>query len=195
MYKLLLALCLFLFSTCSYATPAPLAGRSVSTSASRDVQPSSSFASIILTTKTQLEAASLPLLSEDALPSDSDILQCLSDTSQALSTASESLNQLSSQSDSAIHAAYLQGQIYPQKQLSDERLARSFASLIYALRVPMQSGAFSSSNDTIVAFQNATAATRSLISTSNEVIPGLSSLVRPLIHPLLPMLTALSIDL
>ncbi|KAG8964142.1 hypothetical protein FRC00_003722 [Tulasnella sp. 408] len=196
MYKLFSALCFLLFSYLSYASPTSSYHRSVSANLPRDAQPTASFASVIVNTKAQLEAASLPLLaSEDALPSDSEILQCLTDVSEALFTANKSLKQLSSQSDSVIHAAYSKGRILPQKQLSDERLARTFAPLIYALRAPMQSGAFSTSDSITAAFRNATAATKSLISTSNEIIPGMSSLIRPLVHPLLPMLRALDIGL
>ncbi|KIO27377.1 hypothetical protein M407DRAFT_23426 [Tulasnella calospora MUT 4182] len=59
----------------------------------------------------------------------------------------------------------------------------------------MQSGAFSTSDSISAAFRTATVNTKSLISTSNVVIPGMSSLIRPLVHPLLPMLTALGIEL
>lgn len=149
MYKLFSALCFFLFSYLSYASPTSSHHHSVSANLPRDAQPIASFASIILNTKAQLEAASIPLrkhpsrghitfteldftvVSEDALPSDSEILQCLTDVSEALSSANKSLKQLSSQPDSVIHAAYSKGRILPQKQLSDERLARTFAPLIY----------------------------------------------------------------
>ncbi|KAG8908988.1 hypothetical protein FRB99_000091 [Tulasnella sp. 403] len=160
----------------------------------KDEPPQSSFASVVMLAQAQTEDVTSNLSNT---PSPDAIAQTLSQIDGVLTSATDNLSHLSTESASVIHAGITDGLIDPNVQLSDEELARLVASLVFTVSVPLQPAITDpDQSSTLQASLDHTMTDMdNLLQQASSLIPGILSLVQPLLRPVTAILEALHIDI